>query len=167
MEGFTHLQSGGPESTTHAQRTLAKARQLQLEQEIQGIAQLQIMTLLLDLACSLYIMDTESATKKMQTLQSLYDHTISASAWAPDGAILLPLSPRSLNGVSLHGQGNVQIKDGRPCLRLEWLTRGEVYVLCNLCNASAISYKNSTDGHKAEQFLSESIRSLSSKFYRS
>ncbi|KAL9623335.1 MAG: hypothetical protein Q9160_002442 [Pyrenula sp. 1 TL-2023] len=162
MEGFTQLQSGSPESVTHAQRTIAKARQLQLEPEIQAIAQLRIMTLLLDLACSLYIMDTESATKKMQTLQSLYDHTISTSAWAPDGAILLPLSPRSLNGVSLHGQGNVQIKDGRPCLRLEWLTRGEVYVLCNLCNASAISHKNSTDGHKAEQFLLESIRSLSS-----
>lgn len=147
-----------------AQRALAKARQLQLDAEVQGIAQLQIMTLLLDLACYLFTMNTDQATRKMQALQSLYDDTISTSAWRSDGMMMLLLSSRSLNGVTLHGQdGIIRVEDGKPYLCLSWLTRGEVYVLSNLFNASAISHKNPTDGHKAERFLLESVRSLRSK----
>lgn len=163
MEGFTYLQSASAECVSHAQRALAKARQLQLDAEAQGIVQLQIMTLLLDLACSLLLGDTVQTTRKMQVLQSFYDYTMSNSAWSSDGVILLPLSSRSLNGVVLHSQEVVQIEDGKPYLCLSWLSRGEVYVLCNLFNAAAISHKNPADGHKAEQFLLESIRSLESR----
>ena len=158
MEALVHLQNPGPDSVSHSQRALANAQQLQLDQQVEAVPQLRVLIMLVDLACSLRQMDAEQAFKKMSLLHSAIDSIVARSDWAIDGTVLLPMSPKSLNGVNLHAQDIITSKNGVPYLCVHWLPKDDVYGFSYLLSAMAAAHRNNIDGHKAEHFVLESLK---------
>ena len=158
MESLVHVQSPSPDSVDSAQRALASARQLQLNPEVAGSPQMQIMMEFVDLCCSLQDTNLDQISHKLLTMQQTMDQIVDDLNWQDDGSLYLPLSKRSVNGVQLSSNGLVSERNGKPVLTMKWLPRGDVYALGYLLSTFSVAHKNASDGHKAEKFLEEGLR---------
>jgi hypothetical protein len=158
MESLIHLQSQSLDSVDSAQRALASARQLQLNPEIASSPQMQILMEFVDLCCSLQDTNLDQISHKLLNMQQTMDQIVDDLNWQDDGTLYLPLSKRSVNGVSLSNSGLVSERNGKPVLTMRWLSKGDVYTLGYLLSTVSVAHKNASDGHKAEKFLEEGLR---------
>lgn len=158
MESLVHLQSPSLDSVDSAQRALASARQLQLNPEVASNPQMQILMEFVDLCCSLQDTNLDQINHKLLNMQKTMDQVVDDPNWEDDGTLYLPLSKRSVNGVSLLNCGLVSERNGKPVLTMRWLSKGDVYALGYLLSTVSMAHKNASDGHKAEKFLEEGLR---------
>jgi tetratricopeptide (TPR) repeat protein len=158
MESLVHLQSPSLDSVDSAQRALASARQLQLNPEIASSPQMQILMEFVDLCCSLQDTNLDQISHKLLSMQHTMDQIVDDLSWQDGGTLYLPLSKRSVNGISLSNSGLVSERNGKPVLTMRWLSKGDVYALGYLLSTVSVAHKNASDGHKAEKFLEEGLR---------
>lgn len=156
-EALAHLQSSSPDSIDQAQRALATARQVQLNQDVNCIPQIQVLLQYVDLCCSLRQSNVEQVEQKLSTMQQMMDQIVDDASWSESGTIYLPLVSKSVPGIALIGDGIVQERNGRHVLTLSWLPKHDVYTIGYLLSGIAKSHKNALGEHKAELFLNEGL----------
>ena len=157
IEALAHLQSSHPDSIEQAQRALATARQVQLEQDVASIPQIQILVQFVDLCCSLQQSNLEPIGQKLSAMQQIMDQIVDDANWVDSGTIFLPLTSKSVQGITLLGGDIVQERNGRHVLTFTWLSKKDVYTVGYLLSAVATSYKNAQGEHKAELFIDEGL----------
>jgi Cohesin loading factor len=156
-EALAHFQSSGPDSVDQAQRALAAARQLQLNEDVNSIPQIQVLVQYIDLCCSLRQSKLEQIGQNLSTMQQIMDQIVDDTNWLDDGSIFLPLARKSVQDIPLTGGDIVQERNGRLVLTLTWLPKKDVYTIGYLLSAVATSQKNAQGDHKAELFLDEGL----------
>lgn len=158
MESLVSLQGSGQDSVVLAQRALATARAVQLNPEIVSSPQMQILMEFIDLCCSLQETNVDQIGQKLHSMQHTMDQIVDDPNWLNDGTLYLSLTKRSMNGIQLSNSGVIVERNGKPCLAMKWLPKGDVYALGYLLSTVGMAHKNASDGHKAEKFLEEGLR---------
>jgi Cohesin loading factor len=156
-EALAHLQSSNTDSIDQAQRALAATRQVQLNQDVAGLPQLQVLVQFVDLCCSMRQSNLDQIDQKLSTMQQIMDQTVDDANWLDNGSILLPLAPKSVTGITSMGGDIVQERGGRHVLAVAWLPKKDVYAVGYLLSAVATSHKNAQGDHKAELFIDEGL----------
>lgn len=100
------------------QNCIAQASKYQLEDSVH-ILQLDILALMLDLACSLYQKSPQIVTQKVKTLQSRLDTCINSDEWSSTGTeLFLPIHKQSGNLKVISGDTASVLRPGKehePC----------------------------------------------------
>ncbi|KAI9813789.1 MAG: hypothetical protein M1827_003579 [Pycnora praestabilis] len=160
LEAITHLRSTSVDSIEQAQRALAAARSLQLDEG--RLLQITALIHILDLSCSLQEFNSEQATAKMLAMQTVFDQAGNDTCWADDGSfeVTIHSSLRS-QGTIATSSGLVQRnKYGHDRLKFSWLPRKDLYALGYFLSGIATSHKNSFNGQKAELYFQGGIKQL-------
>jgi Cohesin loading factor len=163
LQAHVALQTSSPDAVTLAQRSLANARQLQLNPEVAELAQMQILMEFVDLDCSLQEANLQQIEQKMKSMQQVLYERMDGSSWHDDGIVYLPVSKRSLHGVALQEGGTIVERNGKVYLPFRWLPKITVEMIGYLLSAMSVSHKNASDGGKAEKYLGEGLKLLRSK----
>lgn len=91
LEGLSLLKTMKDDAVVRIQNCIAQASKYQLEDSVR-IPQLDILTLMLDLACSLYHKSPQIVTQKVKALQSRMDHCLTNDEWGMTGTeLFLPI----------------------------------------------------------------------------
>ena len=158
MEAMTHLiRTSVPESIENAQTALAAARGSQVNPLADGIHQLTVMGLLVDLCCQIYRNETEGALTLMKEFIASVDNIIAGRNWDSDGLFLIPLTSQSAGMIPSLGLTNGVIcpdKGKRLCLRMFWIGKHAIFSLGYMVCAAVNMHRNSQDS-KAEEYLKE------------
>ena len=167
MEAFAHLRGSSSDAYVAAQSALASARALQLNPDISGNAQMQLLMEFLDLVCCLQQfalgeINPQALDEKCKMMQKSLYQILENSAWSVDGVLQIPITKRALDSVGLQEHGVILETSGRNYLAFAWLTRTDVEILGFLLSTACVSYKNGGDGAKAERFVSEGLDLLRS-----
>ncbi len=136
---------------------LAKARQVQLDQDVSSVPQILVQLQFVDLCCSLRQSNPEQIGQKLATMQQIMDQFVDDANWLDYGTIFLPLTSKSAQCIVLNGGDIVQERDGKHVLALAWLPKKDVYTVGYLLSAVATCYKNAQGDHKSEQFIDEGL----------
>ncbi|KAI4150214.1 MAG: hypothetical protein LQ341_001147, partial [Variospora aurantia] len=159
LEALVHLrQSSSAETIEQAQRAIALARSLQHGSVTGQLAQLAVLTNILDLSCSLQQFDPVQSVIKMQAMQASLESP--HDGWSADGSFLVAVSSQNASQTS-NGNGVVR-KDskGLPSILFSWAPWTDVYALGYLLSSLSIAHRNTSDGLRSEQMLKEGIRYL-------
>lgn len=132
LEGIGHLKSRKDDSIVRVQTCIAQAARYQLDPFIQ-VPQLEVLTLLLDLACSLQQKSPQIAMQKLKALQIRMDELVGAHAWdITRDELLLPLKRQFNSSHSVTEDTNTIIKPGPGefnYLVLSFVTKVHAFVL--------------------------------------
>lgn len=112
LEGIGHLKSRKEDSIVRVQTCIAQAARYQLEPSVQ-IPQIEVLTLLLDLACSLQQKVPKIAMQKLKALQIRMDELVVAHEWDQNrDVLLLPLRRQPNSSHSVTGDTKTIIQPG-------------------------------------------------------
>ncbi len=169
LEAVIHLQSSAADSTEQAQRALAAAQSIQLNDLTGQLPQLSALILFLDLSCSLQESNVIQAALKCQTMRAVMDQVFNDSYWEKDGSFSVPMNLAGVSVGASMGPASLteQNGDGRPRITFTWLPARDVYALAYFLCGVTMRPKNSFDHRKAEEYFREGIRQVggnSSKF---
>ncbi|KAI9718928.1 MAG: hypothetical protein M1812_003812 [Candelaria pacifica] len=162
LEAITHLRSSAVDSAEQAQRALAAARSIQLNEATGQFPQLRALILFLDLSCSLQECNVTQAALKSQTMRAVMDHTFTDSHWRKDGSFSVPMNFAEVsNGASI-GPASLadQTYDGVPRITFTWLPARDIYALAYFLCGVTMRPKNAFDHRKAEEYLREGIKQV-------
>ena len=97
MEGLSLLKTMKDDTVLRIQACIAQASKYQLEDSVH-IMQLDILALMLDLACSLYQKSPQVVTQKVKDLQSRLDTCLNSEEWGLAATdLFLPINKQSSN----------------------------------------------------------------------
>lgn len=165
IEALAHLQlDSNFDSIEQAQRSVAVARSHQLNDELSHIPQLITMVQMVDICCSLLEHDVNQSSQKLGVLQELMDERLTYPSWRLDGSFSIPLNGKSAGPSSIDTGDILQVQNGTLLLSFSWLPQHDLYSLCYFLSSITLSARNSYDGRKAEKFLQEGRRMISSKW---
>lgn len=159
LEASVHLRARKGDWITDTQQALASARALQTIFLPTQLPQLQLLTHLLDLACSLDPYDPTPAKSKMQGLLVLMQVVLRESSWETGGTFVVPVNFRG-HGELINDAEEVfpLSEDNQRGLAFSWLTQSDVTILGHMISAAAMSAKKlQGDASKCEQFLNEGL----------
>ena len=169
IEALAHVhRSSAAESIEQAQRALAVARSSQLDQVAQGIHQLTILTLFVDISCNLRRDEFKQAGEKMKALHKVLEEHRDDKFWTHGSRILIPISSRSASIVATNGSSGGIIQPdaaGRPSLLITWLPKDEIYTLGYMMSAAVAINRNTVD-RKAEEYFKEALGTSSGGTFR-
>ncbi|KAI9832514.1 MAG: hypothetical protein M1819_004303 [Sarea resinae] len=159
LEAIGHLRSPAGDSIEQAQRALAAARSQQLDEVTKSLPQIVAITHFLDVSCSLEEANTTQATNKLAAMQTMLDQASPDVHWGDGGSFSVPLKQRASPNVASDAGGVLQKSDdGQDMLAFSWLPKNDVFALGYFLSGVTMSYRNSTDGQKAEKYLLEGLR---------
>ena len=168
-ETFVYLKTNTPESQQQAQSSLASARALQLNPEVAGSPQMQVMMEFADFICTIQQFqagqlnpDTTSTpmSQKLESMQNALYQMLESASWGDDGLIQIPVGKRSLGGASLQRGGLLSEQSKKIYLTFGWIRKTDIEVLGFLLSAVSVAYKNASDGGKSERFIIEGLKML-------
>lgn len=147
LEGIIHLKSRKDDSIVRVQHCIAQATKFQLDPSVH-IPQIEVLTLLLDLACSLQQKASpQVAMQKLKSLQMRMDELVQASDWDTfRDELLLPLKRQSNSSTSVTGDTKTIIRPGAEhnFIVMTFVTKVHAFVLAWVaCNP--IRYMAQTD----------------------
>lgn len=131
LEGIVHLKSRKEDSIVRVQTCIAQAARYQLDPSVH-IPQVEVLTLLLDLACSLQEKKPGVAMQKLRGLQSRMDDLVVASDWDTlRDELLLPLKRQPNSSASVTGDTNTIIRPGgeHNFIVMSFVTKVHAFVL--------------------------------------
>ncbi len=132
LEGLAHLKAKREESVARVQACLAQASKYQLDESVH-IPQLDFLTHLLDLACSLQLKSPKDAVTKMTALQNCADEWKDSPLWGDASSdLLLPLRKQSTSSPTISSDTAAVIRPGdgeRDFLVLKSFSKVEAYTL--------------------------------------
>lgn len=112
LEGIVHLKSRKDDAIVRVQTCIAQAARYQMEPSVQ-IPQIEVLTLLLDLACSLQQKAPQIAMQKLKALQIRMDELVQAHEWDQNrDELLLPLKRQPNSSISVTGDTNTILRPG-------------------------------------------------------
>lgn len=130
MEAMVQLKSAGPDSVEHVQRAIAAARIHQLDVG-RTIPQLNALSHIIDVMCSIRQRDFPQMYAKLKDLQGLMDSSTDDPAWSSD-VIAIPINrtPSSSQTVSHETRSVLGIgPDGGDNLMMSFLQPRDVYAI--------------------------------------
>lgn len=131
LEGMVHLKSRKDDSIVRVQTCIAQAARYQLDPSVH-IPQIEVLTLLLDLACSLQQKTPVVAMQKLKALQSRMDELVQASDWDTQrGELLLPLKrqPNSSTWVTEDTKSIIRPDGEHNFIVMSFVTKVHAFVL--------------------------------------
>lgn len=132
LEGLTLLKTMKDDAIVRIQTCIAQASKYQLYDTVH-IPQLDILTLLLDLACSLHQKVPSDVMKKLTALQSRMDDLVHVPSWKEHTTeLLLPMRKQGTSSQTISGDtGDILRPGDGDCdfLVLSSFSKMEVYVL--------------------------------------
>ncbi|KAF8248864.1 hypothetical protein K440DRAFT_599777 [Wilcoxina mikolae CBS 423.85] len=149
MEGMVSFRNGA-DGVEAAQRALARVFTLQnAGNEIPP--QLEVLTQLLDICCSLMLGRCQECDPKIRKLHAMLDQPERWTNWKEDGEFDLPVNPS---------------RPGRPpeTLKMRWLNKDDVFTLGYFLSGLCKFQKNVEENGKAERFLTEGIKTVERVF---
>jgi hypothetical protein len=157
LEALIHLQSSSAECIEQAQRALASARSFQLNQQVLEIPQISALIQLIDLSCSLQLLDISQATKKAEDMRPMLEQILKDSRWRDDGSFTVPVGNQAKSSSSESTNHFTDNQESHNRLVFNWLPRQQVYALGYLLNGITFSPLNAQNGLKAEKYLKEGL----------
>jgi len=147
MEAMVSLRSGA-DGVENAQRALARV----FTQQNGGIdipPQLEVLTQLLDICCSLMLSRTQECDPKLRKLHTSLDQPGRWINWKEDGEFSVDVNPG---------------RPGRPPegLKLRWMNKDDVFTVGYFLSGLVKFQKNVEENGKAEKFLTEGLKTVDS-----
>ncbi|KAK0619331.1 cohesin loading factor-domain-containing protein [Immersiella caudata] len=165
LEGLAHLSSKKDDWVTRVQACIAGAAKLQLNDDVH-IPQMDVLLLLLDIACSLHQKSPKILKQKMDSLQARLEELRHSPEWATlSDEVMLPIhrmanAPSTISNdtrqILRPGEGNVDY------LVLSTLGKQEAYALAFVMNG-IVALSTSTTLGRSTQIWNEAARLLEEK----
>jgi hypothetical protein len=149
MEAMVSLR-GGADGVETAQRALTRV----FTQQNGGIEippQLEVLTQILDICCSLMLGKTQDCEPKIRKLHTMLDQPARWTNWKADGEFEVLVNPS---------------RPGRlpESLKLRWLDKDDVFTLGYFLSSVCKFQKNVEEYGKAERFLTEGLKTVERGF---
>lgn len=155
IEAMAHIKRANTtEAIELAQTALATVRSAENNPNVSKIPQLIVMAYFVDLMCSLFKADADSAYKKIKAMHTSMDDLATHIDWTTDDTFFIPIgqqSAKTIPGSSAHGIIASQQAE-RSFLRMTWMPKDELYALGNMLGAATVMNKTSSD-KKCEELL--------------
>lgn len=151
MEAMVSLRNGA-DGVDNAQRGLSRV----FTQQNGGLdipPQLEVLTQLLDICCSLLLSRTQECDPKLRKLHATLDQTARWLSWKEDGEFSIDVNP---------------VRPGRPPegLKVKWLNKDDVFAVGYFLSGLVKFQKNVEENGKAERFLTEGLKTIDSESLR-
>ncbi|KAJ9663548.1 hypothetical protein H2198_000814 [Neophaeococcomyces mojaviensis] len=158
LESLLHLKTPGPERIPNSERAYAKAREVQLNPDVEKHPQISVLLEFIDLMWSMNTADEARTEQKRKNLQTtLYKH-LDGKTWNEDGIIWLPVNPRSLRGVQTQLDGLIHEVNGKYYMNLAWVNHHEIEAIGFLLNGVSIAPQNHFLRGRAEKYMTEGYK---------
>ncbi|CAN8095507.1 unnamed protein product [Discula destructiva] len=164
LEGIVHLKSRREDSIVRVQTCIAQAARYQLDPSVH-IPQIEVLTLLLDLACSLQQKTPGVAMQKLRALQSRMDELVQASDWdVLRDELQLPLKRQPNSSASVTQDTNTIIRPGgeHNFIVMTFVTKVHAFVLAYVLSGLALLYHGSRN-EKLMEYWIEALNMLARK----
>lgn len=146
LEGLAHLRVIKPDTIERVQTCLAQAAKYQMEPSAQ-LPQLDVLSLLLDLACSMHQKTPDVLVQKLSALQARMDATIKSNEWNNNITLMrIPIKKQHSSGnfisddtASILQPGNAE--EGQDYVALTFLTKVEMFLLVYTFSGLASMYR--------------------------
>lgn len=158
FESLLHLKTSLPDRITNSERAYAKAREVQLNPDVENHPQISVLLEFIDIMWTINTVQDEVLEKKRKSLSTtLYKH-LDEKTWKEDGSIWLPINPRSLKGLETQPDGLIHEQNGRYFMTLGWIDRLEVEAIGFLINGVCIAPQNHYLRSRAEKYMTEGYK---------
>lgn len=134
LEGLAHLRVTKQDTVERVQACLAQVAKYQLDPLVQNL-QLNVLTLLLDLACSMHQKNPDMLVQKLSALQSRMDSGLDSKEWA-DGVVemRIPLKKQHSSYQFISDDTSTLLRagptdEGKDYIIMSFLTRAELFAL--------------------------------------
>lgn len=134
LEGLSLLKNMKDDAVVKIQNCLAQSQKYQLDPATH-VPQVDILTLMLDFACSLHQKSPQMITQKMKLLQTRMDETLQDPRWSLNATeVLLPIKKQSSNNQVISEDTQAIIRLGAeydPCdyLVMSFWTKIEAFIM--------------------------------------
>ncbi|KAI9780584.1 MAG: hypothetical protein M1835_004460 [Candelina submexicana] len=166
LEATIHLRSLAVDSVEQAQRALAAAQSIQLNEVTGQLPQLRALILFLDLSCSLQECNVTQAALKSQKMRAILDEIVTDTHWRKDGSFSVPMNLAGASIGASTGPASLteQSNDGIPRVTFTWLPPRDVYALAYFLCGVTMRPTNAFDHRKAEQYFREGIKQVGENY---
>ncbi|RDL35012.1 Uncharacterized protein BP5553_06943 [Venustampulla echinocandica] len=162
VEAMVHLKSASPDSIEHVQRAIAAARAHQLNLG-SSIPQLNGLTHIIDVMCSLREGKVTEMLTKLRDMQKVMDEFLNNDKWSASSDVMaIPINrtPKNSQTVSHETRAVLGIgEDGRDNLMMSFLNKRDAYGITYLISAVILLHKNPSD-NKALKYLQSGLGSV-------
>lgn len=145
MEAMILLRNGA-DGVEPAQRSLARVF-TQLNASPIALPQLEVLTQLINICCSVMLGHISDGESKIRKLHSMLDEPTRWANWRDDGEFEVKINPSQL---------------GRQpeVLKLHWLNKDDVFTLGYFLSGLCKFQKNVEENGKAERFIKEGLKTV-------
>ncbi|KAM0287403.1 hypothetical protein ACHAQH_000353 [Verticillium albo-atrum] len=146
LEGLAHLRVMKSDSVERVQTCLAQAAMYQLNPAVK-VPQLDILTLLLDLACSMHQKNPDILVQKLSALESRLDGTISSREWTDDATeVCVPMKKQHSSSLIISEDTSAILRPGKEetgtdLIVLSFLSKQELFALVHAFGGLANMYR--------------------------
>lgn len=162
LEGIMHLKSRKDDSIVRVQTCIAQAARYQLDPSVH-IPQIDVLTLLLDLACSLQQKAPTVAMQKLKALQVRMDELVQAHDWDKClDQLLVPLKKQPNSSALVTADTKTIIQSGPGeynFIVLSFVTKVHAFVLAYVLSGLALLYQGSKS-EKVMEYWTEALNML-------
>lgn len=156
LESLLHLRIPGPDSLSHSQQALAKARSLQLNPDVEKHPQMSVMMEFIEVMWAFNTaIDPAALDQKRTNLKDALYASIDGQGWTKDEMTWLRINSKSTRGIPTQFGGLIHEMDGKYYMALSWLDKGELESVGFLLTGTALVPQNHHTRGKAEKFISE------------
>ncbi|OLN84904.1 MAU2 chromatid cohesion factor-like protein [Colletotrichum chlorophyti] len=165
LEGLSVLRTARPDTIERVQTCLAQAAKYQLDPSVQ-IPQLDILTLLLDLACSMHQKTPDILLQKLRALQAKLDANLGSQSWTDlNPEILIPIKKQTATAATLSDDTSAILRAGssnghHDYIVMTFLNRVEIVVLTYTFSGLAGMYRPGSDPKRSHEFWKEGFEML-------
>ncbi|EFQ27927.1 cohesin loading factor [Colletotrichum graminicola] len=160
MEGLSVLRTMRTDTIERVQTCLAQATKYQLDPSVQ-IPQLDVLTLLLDLACSMHQKTPDILIHKLRSLQAKLDANLGSQTWTDlNPEILIPIKKHNATSATLSDDTSAILRAGssngqHDYIVMTFLNRLEIVVLTYTFSGLAGMYRPGSDPKRSHEFWKE------------
>lgn len=160
LEGLAHLRVTKPDTVERVQTCLAQASKYQMEPSVQ-LPQLDVLSLLLDLACGMQQKIPDILVHKLTALQARLDASLSSKEWTNSGTgMRIPIKkPHSSSSIISEDTMSIlqpgTAEEGQDFVSLTFLTKVEMFLLVYTFSGLATMYRPGVGQTKGQKKSSD------------
>ncbi|KAI1339060.1 hypothetical protein F5Y15DRAFT_384673 [Xylariaceae sp. FL0016] len=165
LEGLSLLKASKDDSMLRVQNCIAQASKYQLEESVR-VPQLDVLALMLDLACTLQQKSPNGVGQKLKALQDRLDASINDTTWAYDGAqLFLPIQRQPLNVQIISEDTSGVLKpgaesEGHDYLAMTFWSKLEVFAITYTYSGLALLYQQPRNDKRMFVMWEEALSQL-------
>ncbi|KAI1733715.1 cohesin loading factor-domain-containing protein [Xylaria scruposa] len=165
LEALSHLRAMKDDAIVRIQACIAQASKYQLEDSM-SIMQLDVLQLVLDLACSLQQKSAHMISQKLKALQDKMDSSIKNTSWSfQDRQLLLPIYKQATNQQIISSDTSSIIRpgedgDGFDYLAMSFWSKLEAFTTTYTYSGLALLYQQPRSDKKLFSLWEEALTQL-------